>query len=252
MELGAAVVMALALSLDGLSAGLAYGWRRILVPWYSLLGMGLVSGAVVGMALALGGGAADLLPVWLAPRLGGLILVAVGVWVLLQQRAHLGSGLDAPQEVEGVNPDPGAGAGVGASAGAGTGAGAGVCTGAGTGDAQFKPWLQIRIGLLGIVIQVLKYPHRADMDASGSISWAESLLLGLALSLDAFGAGFGAAVSGLGGWALLALVPGFQVLMVGLGLTWGRRLGSTQVASWQQWLPGLMLILIGIIRFRPR
>ncbi|MBC7341917.1 MAG: manganese efflux pump [Clostridia bacterium] len=227
MELGTAVIMALALSLDGLTTGLAYGWRRILVPWFSLLGMGLVSTAVIGTSLALGGGAAGLLPAWLAPRLGGLILVGVGIWVLVQQRSHLGSQAGPERAATGLGISW-------------------LAEGAG----EFKPWLQVRIGFLRIVIQVLRYPDRADMDASGAISWPESLLLGLALSLDAFGAGFAAGIAGLGGWPLLVLVPGFQMLMVSLGLAWGRRLGQARGVPWQQYLPGLMLILIGIIRFQ--
>ena len=49
---------------------------------------------------------------------------------------------------------------------------------------------------LGVVIQILRSPSKADMDNSGSISTQEAMWLGIALSLDAFGAGLGAALLG--------------------------------------------------------
>ncbi|WP_081833596.1 manganese efflux pump [Geomicrobium sp. JCM 19055] len=47
-----------------------------------------------------------------------------------------------------------------------------------------------------MVIQILKKPTAADVDNSGTISVKEAVLLGVALSLDAFGAGFGASMLG--------------------------------------------------------
>ena len=47
---------------------------------------------------------------------------------------------------------------------------------------------------LGVVIHILKKPTRADFDRSGIITGLEALFLGVALSLDAFGAGIGAAM----------------------------------------------------------
>ena len=47
---------------------------------------------------------------------------------------------------------------------------------------------ELTISSLGIVIQIFKEPNKVDMDRSGVISGTEALLLGLALSLDSFGA----------------------------------------------------------------
>ncbi|MDI5788515.1 hypothetical protein PO124_09275 [Bacillus licheniformis] len=49
---------------------------------------------------------------------------------------------------------------------------------------------------LGIVIHILRKPTSADIDKSGIITGIEAFLLGFALSIDAFGAGIGAAALG--------------------------------------------------------
>ena len=65
---------------------------------------------------------------------------------------------------------------------------------------RFGLWLQhvlmIELKRIGIVIQILRTPQMADVDRSGIISASEALLLGIALSLDSFGAGLGAAMIG--------------------------------------------------------
>lgn len=59
---------------------------------------------------------------------------------------------------------------------------------------------------------VLKSPHKADLDDSGTISIWEATLLGIALALDAFGAGIGAALLGFSTvitTGLIAVMSGF-------------------------------------------
>src|SRR5699024_3833493 len=43
---------------------------------------------------------------------------------------------------------------------------------------------------------ILSNPHKADKDKSGVISAGEAVILGIALAMDAFGAGFAAAILG--------------------------------------------------------
>ena len=50
-----------------------------------------------------------------------------------------------------------------------------------------KVW-KLEIASLGLVIQILRKPTVADFDKSGTISAGEALLLGIALSVDSFGA----------------------------------------------------------------
>ncbi|WP_226036454.1 sporulation membrane protein YtaF [Aquibacillus saliphilus] len=107
---------------------------------------------------------------------------------------------------------------------------------------------KFEIKSLGIVIQILKKPMVADIDNSGKITGIEAFLLGLALSLDSFGAGIGAAMLGFS--PLLAAV-GIGAT-TGLFLTIG--LKSGYLFSYWYWLqrltfiPGIILILVGIFK----
>ena len=112
-----------------------------------------------------------------------------------------------------------------------------------------KVIINFEIKSLGIVIHILKKPMSADFDKSGTITGVEAFMLGLALSLDASGTGIGAVMLGfspgiLGSWLLSLL----SSLLVFLGI----RLGSyfSQIAWLQRFsfLPGILLIIIGICK----
>ena len=68
-----------------------------------------------------------------------------------------------------------------------------------------KVW-KLEIASLGLVIQILRKPTVADFDKSGTISAGEALLLGIALSVDSFGAGIGA--------SLLGYAPAMMAILV--------------------------------------
>ncbi|MHB8918323.1 MAG: manganese efflux pump, partial [Desulfocucumaceae bacterium] len=105
-----------------------------------------------------------------------------------------------------------------------------------------------RIQVLGLIIQVLKKPHLADLDLSGTISGREAILLGISLSVDSLGAGI--AISFLGyGIIATAICTGIcQVLFTYLGLMAGngiiRVFQARQIAA----LPGVILIMLGITK----
>jgi putative sporulation protein YtaF len=102
---------------------------------------------------------------------------------------------------------------------------------------------------LGIVIHILKKPVIADMDKSGSITGWEAVLLGIALSLDAFGAGIGA--------ALIDLSPLFTTLSIAIMsalFLWGGMASGLYFFSKTNWmkrlsiLPGVLLIIMGLLK----
>lgn len=94
---------------------------------------------------------------------------------------------------------------------------------------------------------VIKEPHQADLDHSGSISAKEALLLGTALAIDAFGAGLGAAMLG---YSPLVTAPSIA-FMSGFFVLCGIRLGIfLATKKWMQrlsLLPPLLLIMLGFI-----
>ena len=86
MELLSYFLFALALNIDSFVAGLAYGARQIKVPLLSLLIISLISVAAISISMAGGKVLLALIPEAMAHRLGGLLLMFIGFWVLLQTR----------------------------------------------------------------------------------------------------------------------------------------------------------------------
>ena len=93
-----------------------------------------------------------------------------------------------------------------------------------------KTLVKIEIKSIGLVINVLKKPTAADLDNSGSITGIEAFILGIALSLDAFGAGFGAALLGYSPYALAIAVA----LMSSLFKCWHTVWQSFSRLSWMK------------------
>ncbi|MBE0465640.1 MAG: sporulation membrane protein YtaF [Candidatus Desulforudis sp.] len=107
--------------------------------------------------------------------------------------------------------------------------------------------LSLRIPQLGVVVQVLLEPLDADMDRSGCISAREAMVLGIALALDAFAAGFAIALSGL----FTIFIPLFVVIglfiLLNLGLMMGQR-SARLLSAKVNLLPGCLLIMLGLFR----
>lgn len=100
---------------------------------------------------------------------------------------------------------------------------------------------------LGLVIQILRDPQVADINCSGSIDFREALLLGLALGLDALGAGFAAALTHLSLWAIPATGISAMV-MLAVGCFLGSLLEGIRVTRWGWAAPGLVLIVLGLLQ----
>jgi len=107
--------------------------------------------------------------------------------------------------------------------------------------------LRIRIGSLGIIVQILKEPLAADQDASGNIELGESVLLGIALGLDAFGVGLGMSMTGLSPW-MVPIVAFSSSAFVFSGVILGFRVRQWRAQGRWQSLPATILVLLGLLR----
>ncbi|MHB1125713.1 MAG: sporulation membrane protein YtaF [Bacillota bacterium] len=210
MTLWTVILFALAVSLDGLGVGISYGVRRVSVPWKSLVVICLTSTVAITISMLFGQMLAAVISVQLAKRLGSLILIMVGSWVIIQTLSRREPGNE-------------------------------------TGN-QPCQLFRLKISPLGIVIQILKEPMRADLDSSGVIDPRESLLLGFALAMDALGAGFGAAVAGFNIAVTPPFVGGFQLVFVLLGLWLGQRIACGSLSKKSGLIPGLILIILGLLK----
>lgn len=212
MEIFTVVLFALALNMDAFGTGVSYGVRRIKLPLSSIIIISAMSMAAITLSMTAGNLISRVVSPAFAHRLGGIILLLIGLWVLFQSLSEK-HGQMSPGE-----------------------------------DEEPQKLMQIRIKMFGLVIQVLREPHRADLDKSGVISSREALLLGTALAIDALGAGF--AVSMLGFSIITtALVVGLgHVTLTYLGLYAGRGVGASTLGRQLAALPGCILIALGLFK----
>jgi len=159
------------------------------------------------IAVSIGHGLEKVLSPSITASLGGFILIALGAWVLYQF-------FRPEKEKEIVKHE--------------------------------KTIVNFEIRSLGLAINILKKPMSADFDQSGTITGIEALMLGLALSLDSFGAGIGAAMLGFSPIYLAVTVAIMSSLFVLLGIKSGTFFHKFEVIQKFTFLPGILLIIIGI------
>lgn len=100
---------------------------------------------------------------------------------------------------------------------------------------------------LSYLSSVLREPYRADFDKSGVITGKEAMVLGIALAMDAFGAGFGAAMLGFAPLTTAAGVGVIKLILITAGLKLGkgyaRNISGERVAVFA----GSVLIILGVV-----
>lgn len=210
------IILATSLSLDSLVVGTVYGLRKVKIPLLSKLIICFFSILYSGAALLAGKSLSTILPPFVSKLIGVSILVLMGIWIILNTLLK-SEGRDET-ESDFINED--------------------------------KTLIKIAIKSLGITIQVIKNPVKGDIDKSGSIDTAESLLLGLALSVDAIGAGVGSALAGFTSVFIPFAVGLFQFLFLYAGSFVGEKFTlvgriDKKVLSL---LPGLLLIFLAVLR----
>lgn len=209
------LILALAVSLDSFGVGVTYGLRKVKIPLLSIIIIGISSAVMILISMQIGVWLSLMLSPATAKWIGATILVVVGIWAIYQV-------LKSDNEVEPDNKKELANIG--------------------------KRIIYIEIKKLGIVIEILKKPIKADIDNSGNISAPEAMLLGLALSLDAFGAGIGAALVGFNPIITAITIAGMSSLFIILGLKMGFWFSGIEWLKKFTILPGIILILIGILK----
>lgn len=201
-------MLAAAVSLDSFSTGLAYGLKKLKLPIKSAIILSLCSAGSLLAAMGAGHWLSSWLNEDIANRLGGGILMLLGAWVLWQF-------FRGEQKQHTSNE---------------------------------KQLVRLELRRLGLVIQIFKRPATADLDQSGTITGLEALLLGLALSLDAFGAGIGAAMLNYPPFFLAASVAVMNLLFVLGGLACGRKFAGMQWVQRIAFFPGVLLIILGTLK----
>lgn len=219
MQIIPILLLALAISLDGLAVGITYGMRKIKLPLLSLVIISLTSAISVLVSMLFGHLITNFLSVKVTEVLGGSILILIGLWILYQSVRQLLIEQTMNADIS-VNNN----------------------------SISDQPLFDFKIESLGIVIKILQEPTTADFDYSGTISKQEAVFLGFALALDGFGAGIGAAMTGFAP-LLTASIAGIVIFgCLSLGLYLGAKYNLKEADSRITLLPGLLLIILGAVK----
>lgn len=194
--------LVIAVSLDGFTVGLAYGMQKIKIPRSSLIIIMILSGTVVLVSMMLGSLISPFISINHAARLGGSILIILGIFALYN-----------------------------------------VCRGKANG--QIKQ--NLSPSSIPNMRTILRKPEEADVDRSGIISLKESFFLGIALALDAFGAGFAAAMLNYSPILTAVLMASMSGLFLYSGLIVGEYMLRQKILQKLIYTPGLLLMTIGLI-----
>jgi putative sporulation protein YtaF len=208
-------VLAFAVSLDGFGVGVTYGLRKITIPLRSIVIIAICSALVILFSMQIGVLLTEVVSVGTAKAIGGLILIGIGIWAVYNVTRKREEDPTEPAVIE---------------------------------KKETNTVVKIEIKQLGIVIQILKTPTMADFDKSGSISSMEAAVLGIALSLDAFGAGIGAALIGFNPIPTAIVIAGMSGLFIYSGLKLGLSYSGTRWIQKLSYLPGFILILMGLLK----
>ncbi len=208
-DLIALLLLAFAVSLDSFTVGLTYGVRKVTIPTRSLIIILFCTFFILMLAMGIGSIIELFISYDAAERLGGMILIGIGIWVLYQfitsQKNTAGTG----KEYKVI-------------------------------EFEIKPF--------SIIIKILKKPMEADFNKSGNISSIEAFFLGIALSLDAFGAGIGAALIDLPPILFPIAITISSMCFILVGINIGKIIKNTRWMKSLTVLPGLALIALGLFK----
>ncbi len=218
------LVLSFAVSLDGFGVGLTYGLRKIRFPLWSLLVVTLCSATMILIAMQVGDALSLFLTPTFAKMIGAVLLIGVGSFaiynILTQKEKEPIDGGSFERESLAKREEEG-----------------------------HKTVFHVELKKVGLVIQILRTPSSADVDRSGDISVKESLILGFALSMDGFGAGVGASLIGFHSVSTALTIALMNLIFIYSGLQVGMRYADARLMRKMVYIPGLMLIVIGISKF---
>ena len=97
------------------------------------------------------------------------------------------------------------------------------------------------------ILHLYADPKAADVDVSESISPREAAVLAISLSLDGLAVGFGSAMIGINGWAvvLFSFITNFIALMLG---GWLGNKAADKLHFNISWLAGVVLIALAFMK----
>jgi putative sporulation protein YtaF len=210
MSLMFVVFLGVAVSMDALFAGIAYGLKGIGVPFGPLTITGIVTGTFTALAMLGAHSLGKVVDTHLAMAAGASLLILLGLYHLLNQ--YLSEG----------NPDPASG--------------------------EVVPEHKLTFSIGHLIIVIMARPEVADLDQSKSISSTEAILLGAALGIDNMVATFAASLAGAIPAYTPVAMGVIQMGFIAAGLYTSARLIPEGMKRRLPYLSGAILVLLGILR----
>jgi putative sporulation protein YtaF len=201
--------------MDSFGVGITYGMRKIRLPLFPTFVIAGCSGIVFFLSMTLGGLLTNGFSVQLTTWIGAMMLILLGSWSIFQSVVKKKT---TPLQVETLPDEP-------------------------------VHVFRFELKQLGLIIEILRSPMKADMDQSGSISISEALFLGLALSLDSLAAGFAAVMIGLSPVFCSVVIGIMSAIFIRVGMWFGLKYAQKAWSQVFTYLPGVILICIGLFRF---
>ncbi len=214
------ILLAISLSMDALGIGVSYGLRGKKVPLLPKVIISLISLAFTAAAIGIGNIIVLFLPDQLAKLIGSGMLGVLGVVIIIQALSKKEGEVEPEAEVQ---------------------------------RPQKKTW-KIALKSLGLTIKIIRneiYENASKADSAAIMGIRESLYMGVALSIDSFGAGISSAVSGINNFFVPVMVGLCQFIFLSLGIFCGQKLTSIKKADPKIFmlLSGAILVVLAIIRY---
>ncbi len=207
--MGYEFLVALATSIDAFVIGTSYGMRKISMRKGVIFQISSISTLVIGASMLMGRGILYFMPGVLAKLISSTIIFLLGALFFVQAL------------IKYKFPS----------------------------DRQERRFIgSIRIGFLGIIIEILRQPEKADFDRSKTIDAGEALFLGAAISLDGGAVGFASSISGISIPMTLVLCFILNSLCIIAGLNLGSMYSRHNIREKVMFLPGIILMIFGILK----
>lgn len=205
--MGDIFILVLALCTDTFVSGIAYGANRVHVSWGKMAAASGIGSTVLGLSLVFGGVLNELLPKGLAEKAACFLFLLLGVIKLLDYTIK-----------KYINS-----------------------------HINVHKDLSFSISGLSIIINIYGNPLAADWDHSKALSWKETVMFSLAMSIDSLVAG---TLSGFLKMPIL-LTTGLSMLLgivaMEAGLFLGGRLASQK--GWDlSWASGILFLILACFR----
>lgn len=178
------ILLVLAVSLDSFVASIAYGAKKIKIPFSSIMIINMISSLFLGLSIFVGHMLKRIIPGHFTSIIGFLILFLMGVYYLFESivKAYLKSKTSSNEELE------------------------------------------LKLFDIRFIIHVYIDETKADMDSSQKLDPKEALYLGTALSLDSLTIGFGSSFGNINYGLVIILSMIIGILGVKCGLRIGEKI----------------------------